>query len=380
MAATVKVDRKNLIQSWYALLVGIVSPPFILLTSVFVNRNFINLVAIATGAISFSFMLGYERINLTGDITRYIQMYQHACSGNFSFTPYTFGYLGWYASLRFSCSIGVSFQVLSSFFMFMSFFCLIKTSYIIRKPLRYELFFLFYLMSCYNYIAVFASYRTSLAILLIAPLVISKLTECRISRLYFLLAFFGCTIHFFALGILLLSLSIKHFTYSRTFSKIFFLGLLFLFCTLLLQTSFISSKIATYLFGDYSSFDLSTRSEFIKFYLVCARAFTFILFAFLCRNTIRSYPSYFIFLTTLLLISLLSRTLAVRIFIDGWIFFVPLILFSLRTTNMNLTKKFLLIISLIFTFDLRSLVVMSDAYQFSSITAFLPLTYAFSFF
>ena len=104
---------------------SILSP--IYLTVFFVRGNQLKVyhISLLIGIISFFIMLGYERTNLTGDITRYYEMYQYACVAEDYFSSYAIAYLGWYGSLRIGCGIGLGFTTISASLIFMAYFSLI---------------------------------------------------------------------------------------------------------------------------------------------------------------------------------------------------------------------------------------------------------------
>lgn len=367
-----RINKNAAAATIFAILTAPVSPIYLLYVFALNRRARAYQISLIVAICSFLLMLGYERLNQSGDITRYLQMYEYACVPDNYFNAYTLAYLGWYLSLRGSCINGIGFDVLSASLIFLGYFALFRAVYCIRQPKKLEIIIIIYLLLCYNYVNVFSSYRTSVALCLIAPFLLEKLTYKDNKKLSIILAIFGASLHFFALGLVMLAFGIIILSSKGYLRKVFFLAAIIISVLFLLQSQFIISKVATYVFGEFSSFDLSTNSEIIKLYLVAVRFLVFSFFLVLSFNHLKLYPNYFWFLFSLCVISLISRTIAVRVFIDGWIFFVVAILYYLENSKSNF-NKIILSFALIMTVDLRSFKVTSDAYHFSFEKFILPL-------
>lgn len=317
---------------------------------------------------------GYERLNNTGDITRYLISFENMePSLFFSFDSsvlYYYLYPSWYFLNATVKSLGLGFEVVTFTALFVAYFSLFKTVILLNGRHKDILVVFVFVSLFFSFPIIFSSYRTLFALSLMGYGCMKIIKNKNRGKRYCLVAL---GIHPIALvPILVLYLS-RFFKPSKAFLFFAILGGLVMKPVLSIATvglqhiPIIGNKITTYITGEWATYRFHDSGE----YLTVLQLFLFscvVLFGILNANKFKFEILYqspiirfsFVYLCFALLF-MSFRTIFIRLQMAGIVFLLPLILQHLKQKNW--VSRALIVALLFLCLDLRTLMFFKyDSY------------------
>lgn len=308
---------------------------------------------------------GYERLNGTGDISKYIISFDYMNPELFfsldHSVAYYYVYPVWYLLNAVVKSLGFSFEVVTFTCIYVAYYCLFKTlssSFSERKNI---LIIMAFICLLFSFPIVFSSYRT-VTCLSIIGLGLAKVINDN-SRGWFL-CIIGLGIHPIGLVPIAILILSKFIVPSKKLLLVsIFLGLvmkpILIHATAGLQAiPIIGGKISMYISGEWGSYRFHEAGEYLLFLQLLLFSL-FLIFMVMSSNKFNinfNFQSpYLKFCFTYLCIVFMFmsfRTIFIRLQLSGIVFFIPLLMYALRQNLYS--KKLLVILFLFVCIDIRT--------------------------
>lgn len=328
----------------------------------------------------------YERVNETGDLTRYILSFSNYVS-DFSNREgvldnlYEYFYPVWYSLFYFLKYFNLdikSLNFISGFVIYFSMLYSLNKLVELNKisSIKIEGQIVLKIFLFFSIFVMFSSYRNLLTFSLfyLGVFLIFINNEKIIGWLCLILSLGIHPISIIPLLAFLFS-NLKECN-KKTFTVCLFFGLLFSlfkqFASVFLSLPFVGDKINTYILGGWSVYRFQDNGEYLRFFmliLVVCFSLTFVYYfnPKFKNNTDKTFYKYNNFLAWFLSLSMIFisfRTFSMRLFLDGFVFFIPF-LYQFLVRKYLMKRNFLYGLFFIlwwFMIDFRALNFMNNAY------------------
>lgn len=342
-------------------IIGVFSPLLsilLLLISLYNSNSVIARQEIKRFNFFFSFTIayiafGYFRTNETGDLADYINSYNYIGEKilygevfDLFKNPYTYFYPSWYFSLIISKILNLPFALYQGISMFFIYFIALNQFLYFSDTYSKKdyLIFVFKVFTIFSAIDLISSFRTTLAVALTSSFIFKKRK----------LGLIGIGIHPITLFPVIIR-SIKNIRFKHLIPVI---TVLFFFGTFIMN--FLNSKINTYFFGKWSSFNFDDSSEV---YIFIYSIFFIVLIIITLLRLVNNTVTKFIFSYVLLSVPFLFfRTIFIRLYISSFILFTPLLILLLNKRNKKL-EDWILLTLWVFLIDIRAFYIINSSYK-----------------